>query len=192
MESSQVPLLPLIVFLAELAVVTLCTMRIIFVARGKKYLAPLLGFFEVSIWLFAIGQIMRNLNNVGCYLGFAGGFTLGNYLGVLLEKKLAIGSAVVHVIATRDVTGLVEGLRAADYGVTRIEGRGATGPVHVVFTVIKRRDLEHVVGLIKDFDAHAFYSVNDLQAAAAGISPASRGRSRGLVPQPLRLFRTAA
>jgi uncharacterized protein YebE (UPF0316 family) len=192
MESSQVPLLPFIVFLAELSVVTLCTMRIIFVARGKKYLAPLLGFFEVSIWLFAIGQIMRNLNNVGCYLGFAGGFTLGNFLGVLLEKKLAIGSAVVHVITTRDAAGLIEGLRAADYGVTSIEGRGATGPVRILFTVIKRRDLAHVVGLVKDFDAHAFYSVNDLQTAAAGISPAARGRSRGLVPLPLRLFRTAA
>ena len=192
MESSPVSLLPLVVFLAELSVVTLSTMRIIFVARGKKWLAPLLGFFEVSIWLFAIGQIMRNLNNVGCYLGFAAGFTLGNFLGVLLEKRLAIGSAVVQVITTRDVAGLVEGLRAADYGVTRLEGRGATGPVHVVCTVVKRRDLDHVVGLVKDFDAHAFYSVNDLQTAASGISPAARGRARGLVPLPVRLFRPAA
>ena len=78
-------LLPLLVFVAELCVVTLATMKTIFVSRGMKTLAPLLGFFEVSIWLFAIGQIMRNLTDPGCYLGFAGGFTLGNYLGVVLE-----------------------------------------------------------------------------------------------------------
>lgn len=192
MESSPVSLLPLIVFLAELSVVTLSTLRIIFVARGKKYLAPVLGFFEVSIWLFAIGQIMRNLNNVGCYLGFAAGFTLGTFLGVLIEKRLAIGSAVVQVITTRDVGGLIEVLRAADYGVTRLEGQGATGPVHVVCTVVKRRDLEQVLGLVKDFDAHAFYSVNDLQTATAGIAPAARKRGRGLVPLPVRLFRPAA
>src|SRR5207302_8078013 len=87
-------LLPLLVFVAELCGVTLATMRTIFVSRGMKALAPLLGFFEVSIWLFAIGQIMRNLADPGCYLGFAGGFTLGNYLGVVLGKRLAIGTVV--------------------------------------------------------------------------------------------------
>ena len=58
--------LPLVVFFAEMCVVTICTVRIIFVSRGRKYLAPVLGFFEITIWLFAIGQIMRNLADPGC------------------------------------------------------------------------------------------------------------------------------
>jgi uncharacterized protein YebE (UPF0316 family) len=192
MDWSQFPLLPLLVFVAEPCVVTISTVRIIFVARGMKLLAPLLGFFEITIWLFAIGQIMRNLTDPGCYLGFAAGFTLGNFLGVLIERRLAIGSVVVQVITPRDAAGLVEALRAADYGVTCMEGCGGTGPVRVVLTVIKRRELEKVTTLITDFDPKAFYAVNDLQAAAAGIFPASRGRARGLVPQPDRLFRAAA
>src|SRR5438045_1109329 len=80
-------LLPLLVFFAELCVVTISTLRIIFISRGMKYLAPLLGFFEITIWLFAIGQVMQNLNDAGCFLGFASGFTLGNFLGVLIEKR---------------------------------------------------------------------------------------------------------
>src|SRR5215470_4683306 len=83
--------LPLFIFLAEVAVVTLCTMRTIYISRGRKFLAPLLGLFEVSIWLFAIGQVMRNLSDLRCYLAFAGGFTAGNYLGVLIDDKLAMG-----------------------------------------------------------------------------------------------------
>src|SRR5712692_12038219 len=80
--SPNMATLPLLVFLAELCVVTIGTVRIIFVARGMKILAPILGFFEVSIWLFAIGQIMQNLTDLSCYLAFAGGFTAGNYLEI--------------------------------------------------------------------------------------------------------------
>jgi uncharacterized protein YebE (UPF0316 family) len=192
MDGSQLPLLALLVFVAELCVVTISTVRIIFVARGRKILAPLLGFFEVTIWLFAIAQIMRNLSDPGCYLGFAAGFTLGNFLGVVIEKWLAVGSVVVQVITPRDVRGLAEALRAADYGVTILEGCGGTGPVRVVFTVIKRRELERVTAIITGFDANAFYAVNDLQAATAGIFPAPRGRARGLVPLPDQLVRAAA
>jgi uncharacterized protein YebE (UPF0316 family) len=186
------PTLPLLVFAAEMCVVTLGTIRIIFIARGMKALAPLLGFFEVSIWLFAIGQIMQNLDNVGCYLAFAAGFTGGNYLGILLEKKLALGNVVIHTITKRDAGGLIEGLRVAGYGVTRMDGRGATGPVQIVFTVIKRKELAKVTALIEQFDPKAFYSIHDLQSAAEGIFPAARERPRGVVPAPLWLFRLAA
>jgi uncharacterized protein YebE (UPF0316 family) len=187
MDLSQLPVLPVLIFVAELLVVTISTVRIIFVSRGMKFLAPLLGLFEISIWLFAIGQVMRNLTDPGCYLGFASGFTLGIYLGILIEKRLAIGNLVVQVITTRDGTGLAEILRAADYGVTCLDGRGGTGPVHVVMTVIQRKELENVIGLIKEFDPRAFYSVNDLQAAASGIFPVVRGRRR----LAARLFRAA-
>src|SRR5271169_6738861 len=101
------PVLPVLVFFAELCVVTLSTLRIIFISRGKKVLAPLVGFFEITIWLFAIGQVMHNLNDPFCFLGFAGGFTLGNYLGMLAEKWLALGTVVVRTITRKDATGLV-------------------------------------------------------------------------------------
>jgi uncharacterized protein YebE (UPF0316 family) len=178
-----------LVFLAELCVVTIGTIKIIFVARGMKVLAPLLGFFEVSIWLFAISQILQNLSDLGLSFAFAGGFTAGNFLGVLVEKKLAIGSVVVRVITARNVTDLIAGLQAGEYGVTTIDAQGATGPVKIVFTIVRRKELEHVVSIIKGFDTNAFYSVDDLQSLQAGIFPA-KGRLRGLVPVPLRLFRS--
>src|SRR5215212_9519410 len=80
--------LPGLIFLAEMTVVTCGTLRIIFVSRGQKYLAPCLGFFEIVIWLFAISQVMKHLHNGWCFLAFAGGFTVGNFLGILIEKKL--------------------------------------------------------------------------------------------------------
>jgi uncharacterized protein YebE (UPF0316 family) len=172
------PLLPLLVFVAEVCVVTLCTVRIIFVSRGHKVLASILGFFEVTIWLFAIGQIMENLSDVGCYLAFAGGFTLGNYLGIIIERKLAIGTVVVRTITPRKATDLIERLRYAGYGVTSIGAHGATGPVTIIFTVIKRKELTKVAAHIRAFDSQAFYSVDEIKETTAGIFPAAGGQAK--------------
>jgi uncharacterized protein YebE (UPF0316 family) len=160
------PLLPAFIFIAEMCVVTISTMRTIFVARGMKVLAPLLGFFEVSIWLFAIGQVMKNLSDLSCSAAFAGGFTLGNYLGILLEEKLAMGSVVVRVITHKDAAALVDNLKFSGFGVTLVDGRGSCGPVRIVLCILRRKDLERVLGLARAFDPQVFYSVDDLQSAA--------------------------
>src|SRR5437588_12647049 len=118
---SDLPGLPFLVFFAELCVVTLSTLRIIFIARGNKMLPPLLGFFEITIWLFAIGKVMQNLSDPGCFLGFAGGFTLGNFFGILIEKWLALGNVVVRTITHKDVTDWVSGLQSARFGVTCLD-----------------------------------------------------------------------
>ncbi len=181
--------LPVFIFLAEVCVVTISTMRTIFVARGMKFLAPLLGMFEVSIWLFAIGEVMKHLNDWRCSAAFAGGFTLGNFLGILLEEKLALGSVGVHMITHRDASRLIDALRSADYGVTHIEAEGATGPVQVVYTVVKRKELERVLSIARRFHPNVFYSVDDLHSAAAGVAPLGRRRWSGLVPTVSKLQR---
>ena len=178
----EMPWLPAFIFLAEMAVVTLSTLRTIFVTRGMKGLAPVLGFFEVTIWLFAVGEVMKNLSDFRCSLAFAGGFTLGNFLGILIEQRLALGSVVVRTITPRDTAPLVGWLREAGYGVTAVEGMGVSGAVQVVFTVVPRRELAGVLVILKRFDPEVFYTVDTLQAAAAGVSPQVKGRLAGVVP----------
>jgi uncharacterized protein YebE (UPF0316 family) len=183
-------LLPILIFFAELCVLTLATLRTIAVARGMKYVAPLLGVFEVSIWLFAVGKVMQNLSHPACYAAFAAGFALGNYLGICIERKLAIGNLVVRVITRKDVGILVEGLRGSEFGVTCVEAQGTTGPVNIVLSVIKRKELEKVVAILKRFDPKVFYSVDDLQSAE-GVFPLSSGRPRGIIPSWLNVQRAA-
>jgi uncharacterized protein YebE (UPF0316 family) len=156
-------------FLAELCVVTLGTLRIIFVSKGHKALAPLLGFFEVSLWLFAVGQTMRHLGEPLCCVAFAGGFAVGNFLGILIEEKLALGTSVVRVITHRDAGPLIEGLKAAGYGVTRIDAHGTTGPVWIVLTVVRRKERGDVLAIVRHHCGKAFYSVDDLQSAGEGV-----------------------
>ncbi|MCS6975939.1 MAG: DUF2179 domain-containing protein [Gemmatales bacterium] len=171
--------LPLLVFVAELCVVTCGTLRIIFVARGMKLLAVVLGSMEILLWLFAIGQIMRNLDNLGCFLGFAAGFVCGNYLGMQIESALALGKLVVRIITNQDARQLIESLKHHGYGVTTVAGEGATGKVHIVFTVIPRKELSRVEKLIEDFGPKTFWSVETVQHAEEGVFPQRR---RTLLP----------
>jgi uncharacterized protein YebE (UPF0316 family) len=184
------PVLPLLVFVAELCVVTLCTLRTIFISRGMKVLAPLLGFFEIIIWLFAIGQVMRNLQDPFCFLAFAGGFTLGNFLGILIEGWLALGTVVVRIITNKEATDLLVGLRAAQYGVTSLDAEGAMGQVKVVFTVVPRKELEAILTIIRRFDPKAFYSVDEIQQTGPGVFPSRKMVGR-LLPSVLGRTRKA-
>jgi uncharacterized protein YebE (UPF0316 family) len=185
------PLLPVVVFVAELCVVTLATLRIIFIARGKKLLAPAVGFFEITIWLFAISQVMQHLDDPACFLGFAAGFTLGNYLGMLIEKWLALGTVLVKTVTNKDAGELIHRLQTARFGVTSMDAEGTRGPVKVVFSIVPRRELDDVLGIVRGFDPAAVYSVDEIQEAGPGIT-CQRKRLRGLVPSLIRTGQRAA
>jgi uncharacterized protein YebE (UPF0316 family) len=185
-------MLVLLIFVAEMSVVTLGTIRVIFISRGMRFLAPVLGFFEITIWLFAIGQIMKNLNEISCYAAFAAGFTLGNFLGIFIEKRLALGNVLVRIVTPRDAAELVASLKAAHFGLTCLNAEGATGPVKMIFSLVKRRELPEVETLIKRFDPRTFYSVDEIQSAESGVFPPARARLRSVIPGPLRAFRMFA
>src|SRR5512133_102522 len=90
-------ILPLFIFCARIIDVSLGTMRIIFVTKGMRKVAPIIGFFEVFVWLLAISRIMQNLDNWVCYVAYAGGFATGNLIGMMIEEKHAIGHKITKV-----------------------------------------------------------------------------------------------
>lgn len=167
-------LLPVLIFIARVSDVSLGTVRVIFVARGLKYLAPVVGFFEIIIWLLAIGQIMQNLTNPMCYIAYAGGFATGNYIGIWIAEKLSLGVVLIRVITSRDASELLEYLKSAEYGVTSVDAQGSAGRVQVVFTIVKRREVPSVVNLIKQFNPKAFYTIEEVGFVEEGIFPARR------------------
>jgi uncharacterized protein YebE (UPF0316 family) len=167
-------LLPLLIFLARIADVSIGTVRVIFVARGLKYIAPIIGFFEILIWLLAIGQIMKNLSNPACYIAYAGGFAMGNFVGIWIAEKLSLGVVLIRVVTKKDASKLVEYLKSGDYGVTSVDGHGTAGEVKVVFTIVPRREAQGIVELIKRFNPQAFYSIEEVGFVEKGIFPAKK------------------
>jgi uncharacterized protein YebE (UPF0316 family) len=164
-------ILPIIIFCARICDVTLGTIRIIMVSRGKRRIAPILGFFEVLIWIVVIGQLVQHLQSWISYIAYGAGFASGNFIGMYIEDRLALGMVIIRVIMQQGGEGLIARLHEAGYGVTCFDGRGANGPVKMIFTVIKRQDLPVVHKLIHQVAPKAFMSVEDVRSAEEGVFP---------------------
>jgi len=181
--------IPFLIFVARIADVSLGTIRVIFISRGFKYLAPIVGFFEILIWLLAIGQIMKNLSNPVCYIAYAGGFAMGNFVGIWIAEKLSLGVVLIRVITNKNALELVEHLKRGEYGVTSVDGHGTAGEVKVVFTIVPRREVASVVDLIKKFNPKSFYSIEEVGFVAKGIFPAKRSWQNNSIKKLFRPFR---
>ncbi len=156
-------IIPLLIFCARMLDVSIGTLRVVFTSRGNKNVAPLLGFVEVLIWLVAIGQVMQNLNNVACYLAWAGGFAAGNFIGLSIEERLALGQVVIRTITAQPAVALIERLREEGYRLTVVDAQGARGPVNLLFLVVSRKKKDDVIKLITEFNPKAFYSIEDVR-----------------------------
>lgn len=157
-----------LIFFARVADVSLGTFRTIVVFRGNKLLASFIGFFEIIIWLVAAGQVLTNLDHWYLALAYAGGFAVGNYVGISIESRFAIGNELIRCISfNRDV--LADTLRAKGFKVVSFDGdMGASHPVELLLIIEKRRDVPTLIQLIKDLDRTAVYSVSDVKSVYEG------------------------
>jgi len=169
--------LPFLIFLARMTDVTLATLRNIFLSKSIKYIVPFLGFIEVLIWLLAISQIMKNLHNPICFLAYATGYSMGIFVGIKIEERLALGLQVMRIITQKNSEELIAAMVDHNFGITTMDATGAKGPVKVILTVVKRKDILEIRKLIEEFNPNAFYSIEDIRTVNRGVFPnASSGR----------------
>jgi uncharacterized protein YebE (UPF0316 family) len=162
-------ILPILIFLSRLGDVTMATLRHIFVSKGLRKIVPILGFFEVLIWLVAMRQVFSHLDNLACFIAWAGGFSAGTYLGMYIEERLAIGTQIVRIITNEPITELTEALKNTHQGVTVVDGQGAMGPVKLLFTIVKRANKKSVLDLIQKHTPKAFYTIEDIKSFEHGV-----------------------
>ena len=162
-------ILPIVIFCARICDVTFGTFRIVMVSKGQKLLAPLLGFFEVLIWIIVIGNVMQNLDNWICIIAYAGGFATGNYIGLLIEEKVAMGIVKIQIITTKPALELIQKLKDAGYGVTHHEAEGALGRVNILHSILNRHEISTVVNLILQYNPNAFYSIEDVKYVSKDV-----------------------
>lgn len=168
-------IIPILIFLGRIIDVTVGTMRIIFVSRGLRFLSVAAGFVEILVWLLAIRQIMANLDHWSYFIAYAAGFSTGNYIGITIERHLALGYIILRVITQKEAPGLERYLRNHDFMMTVLDARGDTGPVKVFFMVIRRKALGEVLRVIKKSHPLAFYTIEDVRYVSQGLgTPLSR------------------
>jgi uncharacterized protein YebE (UPF0316 family) len=158
----------LFIFCLRLIDVSLGTFRILTAVRGRRLLAGLIGFFEVSIFVVAIGQVVTNIGNWWNVIGYAAGFATGTILGMTLENKVAIGLAEVNIISMTKGMQIAEALRSDGYGATEFLGAGHSNIVDMVRAVVRRKEVPTIIAKASTIDDEAFITVADMTSAYRG------------------------
>lgn len=176
-----------LIFVARLFDVSLDTLRMISVIRGRRQWAFVLGFLQVLIWVYAIGFAMKNLDKPVYAVSYALGFACGTFLGITIEGWLAHGDQVIRVFTHPDFADAIAArLRGHGYGVTIFEGRGRDGGVSQLYVEAARRRTADVAKLCRAMDPECFYVIDDVRAAStAGGRP--RADIRPITPQDLAI-----
>jgi len=152
---------PLLIFALRIGDVSLATLRMVLSVRGERVLPPLIGFVEIMIWILAVGAAVQNLNSPLHVVGYAGGFSAGTYVGLWVERKLAIGLSSVQVVTRTAGDELAKALREEGFGVTRWGGEGKDGSVDVLSSSLRRRALPRAMSVIDRIAPEAFVSIQD-------------------------------
>ena len=159
---------PIFIFFLRITDVSMATVRVVLIVRGAKLLVPIIGFFEVSIWIFAVGAVVSHLSSPWHLLGYAGGFATGNWVGMMIEERLAFGVATVQTIV-KEQGGLLAGLlRERGFAVTEMDARGRTGPVCHLYSAIPRKRVAAYLDAVDDGAPDAFVIVEEPRAVRQG------------------------
>ncbi len=158
-----------LIFTLRVTDMTLDTLRVLSVMRGRRAMAWGAGFFQAVFFVVAFSTVLRNLDNPLNVVGYAAGFATGNVVGIMLEGKLAFGELNVRIISPRRGTRLAEQLRAAGFAVTEVPGRGRDGTVDVLYCTMRRRDLPRAEALVHEVDPQAFIVSEDIRSAYRGF-----------------------
>lgn len=169
------PFGPLAVFFLRLTDVSMATLRMLLIMRGRRFLAPLIGFFEILIWVTAIGIVVQHLDSMLHVVGYAAGFAAGSFLGLLLEERLALGLATIRTMVRSGGPELSAALREAGFGVTEMVGRGKEGAVEVLYSVLPRRRVPEALKLIDAGAPDSFVVVDEPRRVHRGwLYPAKK------------------
>ncbi len=172
MEYLQDPhawLFALLIFFMRVGDMTLDTIRVLFVVRGKKLIVWILGFFQSLIFVIAISSVLSKLDNILNVLGYAMGFATGNLVGMLIEQRLAIGHILVTIISSTRGALIADKLRSSGYAVTEIAGRGKNGTVFELHASVLRKDVPNVETIVLEADPQAFITAEDVRPVRRGF-----------------------
>lgn len=162
-------LITLVIFLLRVTDMSLDTMRVLFVIRGRRWITWILGFFQSAFWVIAITSVLSNLDNLWNVVAYAGGFATGNVVGMVIEDRLAIGHAHMRIISSRWGNAIADTIRNAGYAATELAGRGKDGTVSVINCSIHRKDIYGLKEAISKIDPNAFITVEEIRPLHRGF-----------------------
>ena len=160
--------IPLIIFGLRTLDITVATLRMLLVIRGRKTLAWIFGLFQSASFVLGIAGVLSNLSNPLNLLAYAAGFATGNVVGITIEARLGPGRSLLRIVSSTWGALLTETLRGFGHGVTEVMARGLNGTVSVIYCYVPRREVFSTKAEILSVDPEAFVTVQDVRQLRGG------------------------
>ncbi|MFC2055109.1 DUF2179 domain-containing protein, partial [Chloroflexota bacterium] len=148
---------------------SLDTIRVLMIMRGRKGPAWILGFFQATIYIFAIGYVLSGLDNPINMIGYAAGFATGTVVGMFIEERLAIGHIQMSIVSPRRGSAIAEKMRAEGFAITEIPAKGKDGMVTMLSCSVLRRNVDKVRQIINQADSTAFITAEEVRPVRRGF-----------------------
>ncbi|MEK6256667.1 MAG: DUF5698 domain-containing protein [Chloroflexota bacterium] len=158
-----------LIFILRVVNMSLDTLRVKMVIRGRKVAAWVLGFIQTIIHVVVLTTVINDLSNVLNVVAYAAGFATGNVVGMWVEERLAIGHINLRIISPNLGVAIVKRLRNEGYAVTEIPARGKDGAVTLLNASIYRRHVGEVMKMVQDVDPLAFMTAEDTRPVRRGF-----------------------
>lgn len=157
------------IFFVRILDVSLGTIRTMFIVKGQKLVASLVGFVEVLIWFLIVKEALNTTeNSILIGIAYSLGFATGTYIGSVLSNVLITGNVTMQVFT--DNIKLEKILREQGYAVTVIECRGYDEAIskHMLYININKKKERILRKVIHNEDKEAFIVVNETKYVENG------------------------
>ena len=174
--STDAVLLALLIFFLRILNTAIGTVRLVLVTRQQRLFAAFLAFFEAFLFAVTISSVATDLNNILNLLAYCLGFSVGNYVGMMIERRFITSFMTVNVICANQGHSIALALRECGYGVTETVGEGKDGAVTMLRSVVMNREVPKMVALIRSTHGDAFVAVEEARAVHRGWVRAARNQ----------------
>lgn len=160
-----------LIFFAKIIEVTLTTMRTVYVTKGAKIHASVIGFVEVLIWIKVASVVLVGINeDPARVFVYALGFAAGSYIGLKIEDRIGLGYSRLEIITSQeDGDRLAEEIRNLGKAVTITKGSGKDGEKIILTTFVRRKTKEVVLNKAKELNINGVVTVSEIQKVYGGF-----------------------
>jgi uncharacterized protein YebE (UPF0316 family) len=146
---------------------------------GIKYLAPIIAFSEIVIWLLCHrSRDEGSFFNISHFLASAFGYAMGTYIGLVIEGKLINGMVILRIVTTEDSTHeIVSFMQSENYGITPLDATGSRGNVKMILSLVNRIDVPRTTAHLQSINPLAFFSIEDVRYVNEGVFRSKKAKT---------------
>lgn len=156
------------------------TVRMLFVMRGKKLAAGMMGGLNSAIYILAVSTVLDGPMNITKMISYGGGVCAGIVVGILVEQRLALGYHMLQIFSKQYGYEIASTLHKAGHAATLSCAVGMAGDVCIINCAAARKDIPQIQAAVEEIDPTAFITTEEITPLRHGYFRPKLRRQRGI------------